>query len=42
MEYAQIVRRKSKKLRTELMQNYGENNSKKIMQDRDISPIDAF
>ena len=31
LEYSQIVRRKLKKLRNELTQNYGENNSKKIM-----------
>lgn len=31
LEYSQIVRRKLKKLRNELIQNYGENNSNKIM-----------
>lgn len=31
LEYSQIVRRKLKKLRSELMQTYGESNSKKIM-----------
>lgn len=31
LEYSQIVRRKLKKLRNELTQNYGENNSKRIM-----------
>ena len=31
LEYSQIVRRKLKKLRDELTQNYGENISKKIM-----------
>lgn len=30
-EYSQIVRRKLKALRNELTQNYGEKNSKKIM-----------
>lgn len=31
LEYSQIVRKKLKKLRNELTQNYGEHNSKKIM-----------
>ena len=31
LEYSQVVRRKLKKLRNELTQNYGEDNSKKIM-----------
>ncbi|MDE5780191.1 MAG: type II toxin-antitoxin system RelE/ParE family toxin [Lachnospiraceae bacterium] len=31
LEYSQLVRKKLKKLRNELTQNYGENNSKKIM-----------
>lgn len=31
LEYSQIVRRKLKKLRDELTQNYGEDNSKRIM-----------
>ena len=32
LEYSQIVRRKLKKLRNELTQNYGADNSKKIME----------
>ena len=31
LEYSQIVRRKLKKLHSELAQNYGENSSKRIM-----------
>ncbi|MCI9174285.1 MAG: type II toxin-antitoxin system RelE/ParE family toxin [Lachnospiraceae bacterium] len=31
LEYSQIVRKKLKKLRNELTQNYGEHNSKKFM-----------
>lgn len=31
LEYSQVVRKKLKNLRNELAQNYGEDNSKKIM-----------
>lgn len=31
LEYSQIVRKKLKNLRNELMQSYGENNSKRVM-----------
>lgn len=44
LEYSQIVRRKLKKLRNELMQKYGENNSQKIMSNivKGIKRLETF
>ncbi len=44
LEYSQIVRKKVKKLRTELTQNYGENNAKKIMQNiaKGVRQLETF
>lgn len=44
LEYSQVVRKKLKNLRNKLTQNYGKDNSKKIMRNitKGIRRLEAF